>query len=1208
MKNWRSPARALLLSTLACLGHALLVGHAVAAVYVVDSIGDGSDADLRDPACDDGSGACTLRAALEQASDRPGPDLVQFDLEPATGFIIRPLSELPTVDDPVTIDGRSQPGYAGVPIIELDGSLATGFPHGLRITGGDVLVDALSIHSFVSSSIRLSSRGRNTVRSCFIGARPDGTTPGSGLNGVYVFESPDNRITDNVVAASRSHGVHVSGAGSRDNVIQGNLIGLAPDGVTPAGNGLRGISIAGAPGAIIGGTAPGQGNVAMASGTEGIAIVGSSAVGAVVEGNSIGGGDALRNFVGLLLNDASNSRIGGGGLGAGNTISGNFIGLRLTGTAANNLVEGNEIGVLEDGVTPLANETVGAWVDSTGTGNRLVGNHVAHNVSHGMDVRQGLGTVLSRNSIHDNGGLGIDLGNDGVPTLNDPLDLDDGANGLLNHPLVNLAEADCFTTRIAGWYSGPPSVNVEVELFGVGAPDPSGHGEGDRFVGAVSVTTDGAGNTPFDVVVPERLAPGTRVVATATTASAGTSEFSTVLSVVDICIVVDRDFDGIPDHEDNCADTPNAGQEDADTDGVGTACDNCPADANAAQLDGDGDGWGDVCDNCPARTNPAQADDDADAVGDDCDNCPATSNTAQEDGDADTVGDACDNCPEDPNSSQADGDADAVGDDCDNCPVTSNLAQEDGDADTVGDACDNCPADANPSQADGDVDAVGDDCDNCPEDANTGQGDSDADAVGDVCDNCPTTSNVAQGDGDTDAVGDACDNCPEDVNPGQDDGDADAIGDACDNCPTTSNVTQEDGDADAVGDACDNCPEDANPGQDDDDADAIGDDCDNCPATPNVAQENSDADAVGDACDNCPEDANPDQEDGDADAIGDECDNCPEHENPAQEDADADIVGDACDNCPDVANTSQVDSDGNGMGDACEACGRLAGVATVTPSYTCPGETATLDASSIVFASCPGSLTFEWRDELGVIGWSAEEVVAPMDTTTYELTVTCDADPSCTSEAALTIEVDRPPELEEARATDVADCNLLLELTWTAATFFDATASGVYHVHRSEVSCDDALLRPPVGTVTGQRWLDLETSAGVTYHYAVVAEDSRTSVLCSDPGPENGGATTAVCLDAVVDAAADWLNLPAPIGPDLRMSHDDGEVTARWPTARPLLLGERYVLLKADLAANGMFVLIDGGTLDSARLGTGSDVRLQYFDLRVEGPCSQLSP
>lgn len=57
----------------------------------------------------------------------------------------------------------------------------------------------------------------------------------------------------------------------------------------------------------------------------------------------------------------------------------------------------------------------------------------------------------------------------------------------------------------------------------------------------------------------------------------------------------DRDDDGIPDADDNCASAVNPQQEDADADGFGDLCDNCPQQPNPDQADADGDGLGDVC-------------------------------------------------------------------------------------------------------------------------------------------------------------------------------------------------------------------------------------------------------------------------------------------------------------------------------------------------------------------------------------------------------------------------------------------------------------------------------------------------------------------------------------------------------------------------------------------------------------------------------------
>jgi hypothetical protein len=173
---------------------------------------------------------------------------------------------------------------------------------------------------------------------------------------------------------------------------------------------------------------------------------------------------------------------------------------------------------------------------------------------------------------------------------------------------------------------------------------------------------------------------------------------------------LDTDTDLVPDLDDNCPLTANAGQADADRDGIGNVCDACPSDAGN---DADGDGLcGDV-DNCPAVANPAQADGDLDGAGDACDNCLAVPNSTQSNVDGDLHGDACDPCPLD---ALNDVDLDGICGNADNCPAAANPGQDDGDADGVGTVCDNCPANANPSQADGDADGTGNPCDCAPGD------------------------------------------------------------------------------------------------------------------------------------------------------------------------------------------------------------------------------------------------------------------------------------------------------------------------------------------------------------------------------------------------------------------------------------------------------------------------------------------------------------
>ena len=109
-------------------------------VLIVNTTDDVNDA-LPDPA------HFSLREALLAANAHPGQDIIRFDL-PNTNRVIQPQSALPTITDPVIIDGTSQPGYRALPLVELDGSQATAGANGLDIAGGGSVVRGLVIKAF----------------------------------------------------------------------------------------------------------------------------------------------------------------------------------------------------------------------------------------------------------------------------------------------------------------------------------------------------------------------------------------------------------------------------------------------------------------------------------------------------------------------------------------------------------------------------------------------------------------------------------------------------------------------------------------------------------------------------------------------------------------------------------------------------------------------------------------------------------------------------------------------------------------------------------------------------------------------------------------------------------------------------------------------------------------------------------------------------
>src|SRR2546427_6193752 len=99
----RRPAILILLAAIVPAFAALPDRPAAAAALTVDSTGDGDDAAPGDGACDDGSGRCTLRAAIEEANAlfaaTAAASTIAFAIPAAPGTTptIGPSRPLPTV-------------------------------------------------------------------------------------------------------------------------------------------------------------------------------------------------------------------------------------------------------------------------------------------------------------------------------------------------------------------------------------------------------------------------------------------------------------------------------------------------------------------------------------------------------------------------------------------------------------------------------------------------------------------------------------------------------------------------------------------------------------------------------------------------------------------------------------------------------------------------------------------------------------------------------------------------------------------------------------------------------------------------------------------------------------------------------------------------------------------------------------------------------
>src|SRR6185436_6737045 len=144
----------------------------------------------------------------------------------------------------------------------------------------------------------------------------------------------------------------------------------------------------------------------------------------------------------------------------------------------------------------------------------------------------GTGNSFRSNSIFSNGGapgtaanLGIDLGLFGV-TPNDVGDGDGGANNQQNFPVITSVTVSAGSINIKGTLNSAANTTFTLDFYNNSACDPTGFGEGARFVGSAPATTDGSGQASFDVNFSVTLPPNVILTATATDPGNNTSEFS----------------------------------------------------------------------------------------------------------------------------------------------------------------------------------------------------------------------------------------------------------------------------------------------------------------------------------------------------------------------------------------------------------------------------------------------------------------------------------------------------------------------------------------------------------------------------------------------------------------------------------------------------------------------------------------------------------
>ncbi len=480
------------------------------------------------------AGAGSLRQAVTDANAAAGPHTIAFNILGAGPHSIALATDLPliSVEAGLTIDGTTQPGFAGTPKIEIhrDGTFVSTC---LSFLATPTTIKALAINQ-CGSAITTSFGGALTLLGSRIGTDPSGTVAlgiGAGVNissgapnNVIGGPSPADR---NILSNSASYGVYFTGGSA--GTVRGNYFGVDATGTVAMPN-VVGVNCFNSSGVVVGGSAAGQGNIISGNSDKGILF--QSCHNAVVQGNLIGtdvtGTLPIPNKRGIEANLSNNLKVGGTGAGEGNVIGGSIEqGVRLGGDGA--VVQGNFIGTDESGTPRLGN---GWGIDIPFGTATLVGpdtpggpgpNVIAYN-KFGV-LNSGSSNTVRGNSIHDNEFLGLDIGGAGVT----PNDAGDADNGQPNFPNVTSAAVEGAGVRVIGILESTASSTFDLDFYSNPACSrfPQDFLEGEEWIGTAPVTTDGSGHAAFNVLLsPVTVPPGFRVTATSTTADGSTSEFS----------------------------------------------------------------------------------------------------------------------------------------------------------------------------------------------------------------------------------------------------------------------------------------------------------------------------------------------------------------------------------------------------------------------------------------------------------------------------------------------------------------------------------------------------------------------------------------------------------------------------------------------------------------------------------------------------------
>jgi len=394
---------------------------------------------------------------------------------------------------------------------------------------------------------------RNIIERNYFGLTAGGNASAELRNtqGIVLGGLSENNVLRNLISNNVTGVVVVEGF---NHSIQGNFIGTDAEGLRaiPNGTGIAVANVTDVNELLIGGSFTGESNLISGNTDYGILVESISVI--RIEGNIIGvdaiGSNALGNGTGVRLLASENTILGGPIAASGNVISGNrgdgvyatratilsnTIGMDITrkiavpngGNGITGVTDGAlQIGGLNQG--NLISFNNGFGIDISGNANvaarSIEFNIIRFNRLGGIRLRENARQTIRLNSIEFNGGIGIDLGGDGV-SPNDTGDGDGGPNLRQNFPVLTSAPLGANgALTINGTLHSTPNTNFTLDFYhSIRQATP---GSGAVWIGSKTVRTDASGNALIAAAFANQNIALNVITATATDPSGNTSEFS----------------------------------------------------------------------------------------------------------------------------------------------------------------------------------------------------------------------------------------------------------------------------------------------------------------------------------------------------------------------------------------------------------------------------------------------------------------------------------------------------------------------------------------------------------------------------------------------------------------------------------------------------------------------------------------------------------